>query len=504
MKLFDSLFCPQPMMASTSDALDDRFYGRGGTITGTGLRITPEIALKASAVLACVKLLSETMGTMPALIIETNGRERSPARSHPLWPVIHDQPNSWMTPYQFWSLAVVFTALWGNFYARIVPGPRGFASALLPLHSDKVRVKQQDDLSLIYEITNKTGPKTILLQHEVFHLRGMSIDSEVGLDVMNLAREVVSLALAAEGYAARLFSNDARPGGVIQHSGILKKEGRDNLKDSWRNAYAGVGNAHNVAVLEEGMEFKPITPAAKDTQMVETRKEQAIEIARIFSVPPPLIGILDDANYSNVVALAEFFGKFTMTAWAVNYGQSINTQLLQDPGRFSAKFLMLALLRGDPKTRGEFYKTLFNISSITPNEVRGFEDLNPLPGGDELFVPLNLREGSAVPQGASAQAESIIRAAAHRIARKEFSIAAKAAERHPNDNDAYQAAVDSGFTGHAAFISVVLLIPADEAADIAADAHAAALDGLASMGDWCAVRMDQLTRLALNTKEDAG
>lgn len=409
---------PQPRAGRP--AADDNFwYGPVGLGTASGMRVTPETALASAPVFACVKVLAESVAVLPLLLYQRlvdGSKTRAP--EHPLFDVLHRRPNQWQTAFEFWSMSVSHVALRGNAYSQIVPGRRGPVDQLIPLHPDRVRVVREESGRLTYEVrpratgndrTTAAAP-FVLTQDQMFHLRGPFSNGVVGQNPIEIAREPIGLSLAAQEYAARFFQNDATPGGVLEHPGVgkgaISAEAEKTVRDSFVTAQTGV-HRHKPAVLAEGMTYHQIGMTNKDAQFIEARKFSAVDIARIFRVPPHLIGILDRATFSNIEQQAIDFVIYTLSAWLVSIEQAISRDLIVRPDVFFAEFLVEGLLRGDAKTRSEFYASGIQNGWMTRNEVRMRENLNPLPGLDEPLQPLNMTSPGAAFMSSAARLAGI-------------------------------------------------------------------------------------------------
>jgi len=358
--------------------------------TAAGVRVTPTRAMQFSAVFACVRVLSETIASLPLHLYRRQNDRKSRAPDHPLYGILHDQPNPIMTSFEFREVMQGHVALRGNAYAEIVRGNDGEVKELWPIHPDHVRI-YVDGWQVYYVIRAKDGTETVWPSRDILHLRGLSSDGIRGLSPIMTVMEAVGLGLAAEEYGARFFQNDARPSVVLKHPGKLGEEAASNLRKSWKEAHAGSARAHRVAVLEEGMSIEKIGISPEEAQFLETRKFQVSEIARIFRVPPHMIGDLEKATYSNVEQQAIDFVVHTIRPWLVKWEQAISKSLLTEQERreYFAEFMVDGLLRGDANSRWQAYATAIQWGVMSPNEVRDRENMNPRPGGDAYLTPLN-------------------------------------------------------------------------------------------------------------------
>ncbi len=376
---------------STSQELADFLLAGQGRMSKSGVNVSPETAMTVSAVYACVLIIAQNVAQLPLIIYERGSDDKGKNRlpDHPLAKLLK-RPNFWQTPYEFWSMMVGHVVLRGNAYAlkNIV---RGQTKELIPIHPNRVEVVQGPELKLIYKFTDKNGTLHELPMERIFHLRGLSWNGFTGVSPIALARESIGLALATEQHGAALFKNGAQPGAILRHPGTLDDAARTNLKKSWTERFTGE-NAFGLAVIEEGMEWESVGMTSEDAQFIETRKFQAVDIARWFNVPPHKIAILDRATFSNIESQNIDFAVDTLMPWTVNIQQRIMMDLLlpSERGKIFAEFLLDGLLRGDSKARGEFYKKAIVNGWMTRNEVRAAENLNPIDGLDEILVPLNM------------------------------------------------------------------------------------------------------------------
>lgn len=380
----------------------------GGAEAASGIVVTADSAMRATAVYACVQYLARSVAAMPLVLyrrLPDGGKARDP--DHPLARVLHDQPNAWQTAFDFRAMLQAHLSLRGNAYARIVSSNGVPVSALIPLHPDRVRpLPQRVSGRLAYEYWSPAKGREILLQEEVLHLRGLSLgpDGVLGLAPIDSLREAVGLALAAETYGARFYRNDARPGIVVKHPGRLSMEAHARLKESWTSQFAGAANAHKTAVLEEGMDVVPIGMTAEQAQFLETRKFQRGEIASIFGVPPHKIGDLERATFSNIEHQAIEVVTDTIRPWAVAWEQALTRDLFTDEMRRThmLAFNLDGLLRGDIASRYRAYATGRQWGWLSANDVREREDMNRIDGGDLYLVPVNMTPAELMAANAAA------------------------------------------------------------------------------------------------------
>lgn len=385
--------------------LTERDWMRGTALwsreTASGRSVTPGESLQLVAVFACVSLIAETIGTLPLLVYRSlpNGaRERDP--SHPLYAVLHDRPNPEMTSVELWECLVGHLALRGNAYAQIVPLGSG-AVELWPLRPDRMQVFRDQGLRYLY--TLPSGENRRLDPREVLHARGFSSDGLIGYSRVTLAREAIGLGLALEEYSARLFSNGAEPGGVLQHPGRLSKEAAGRLKEAWEEAHRGLSKSHRVAVLEEGLEWKNVSMSNEDAQFLEQRRFSRGEVATLFRVPPHMIGDVERSTSwgTGIEQQAISFVQHTLRPYLVRIERRLGLDVLTEPTHF-AEFLVDGILRGDLKTRMEAYQIMRMSGLRTANDIARWENWSPIPaeqGGDALLVPMNMQTGEQLMAG---------------------------------------------------------------------------------------------------------
>jgi len=377
---------------SVADLDDDMDLVAIGRAAATGVMVTEGTALYSTAVWACVRLLAETTASLPLPVyrrLKPRGKER--ASDHHLYDILHNAPNPEMSSFSFREALQGHLATWGNAYAEIEWAGNGQVKALWPLRPDKMRVARQDgEIKYVYMLPD--GTQVVLSAWRIFHIPGFGYDGLVGYSPIRMAREAIGLSLATEEFGARFFGNGAQPGGALRHPGRLDKPARENLRKSWEQAHKGLSNQHRIAVLEEGMDYKQIGIPPEDAQFLQTRQFQVNEIARFYHIPPHMIGDLDRATYSNIEQQSIEFVVYTMRPWLTRWEQTITRKLLigDDSTKYFAEFLIEGLLRGDSQSRAQYYKELFYMGSLSPNDIREKENMNPIDGGDEYYVPLNM------------------------------------------------------------------------------------------------------------------
>lgn len=360
--------------------------------TNSGKMVNESTAMQTTAVYACVRILAETVASLPLYTYVNTESGKEKARGHPLYTLLSDAPNSEMTSFVFRETLMGHLLLWGNSYAQIIRDGRGKVLALYPLLPDKMEVKRNENGEIYYSY-HSDGKDHHLRNTDVLHIPGLGFDGLIGYSPIAMAKNAIGMALATEEYGAKFFANGANPGGVLEHPGVVKDPKR--VRDSWNQVYQGTSNAHRVAVLEEGMKFSPIGIPPEQAQFLETRKYQTEEICRIFRVPPHLVGDLERATFSNIEHQSISFVVHTIRPWLVRIEQSINKALFTEKERekYFVSFVVDGLLRGDYESRMKGYSIGIQNGFMSPNDVRSLENMNPISdkeGGNIYMVNGNM------------------------------------------------------------------------------------------------------------------
>lgn len=371
---------------STHQAAGGDSYWQDFAALRTG-PVNATTAQGVAAVYACVQAISETVATLPLHLFQDTGSNRQKARQHPLYRVLHDQPNPEQTAMEFREAMTAAVLLTGNAFARIIRGTDGQVRELWPLAN--VQVLRLDNGKLAYEYTDRKGSVIRLLQDECLHLRHrISTDGVLGLSPIAVARGVIELAQSEQEHGVATFRNGAKLAGVLETSQILKPEQKTALKESWGSQYGGTGNSGRTAVLEAGLTYKPISMSLEDAEWIEARKFNVYEVCRLFRVPPTIIGAMEAANYSNSVELTRQFVTLTLRRWLAMWEQAINTKCLSETARstYFCEHSVEGLLRGDSTTRAAFYASGIQAGWMRKSEARELENLPPIEGVDAIPV----------------------------------------------------------------------------------------------------------------------
>jgi len=404
--IFDRLVKNSPAQTTIFDSRDLYTYLQLGGKTNAGTHVTPQTAMRHTAVYSCVRVLSESVGQLPLHLYSLDGDKRSKAVEHSLYDVLHTAPNAFMTAQEFAELEIAHLALRGNFYAfkNVV---RGDVRELLPLNPSAVQPQLTEDAGdIVYTVEFANGKKDVLDSSQIYHVKLFSLDGVTGLSPIAQNRESIGFSIAAEQHGARLFSNGATPGGILSTPQTLKAGAHQRIKDSWNEIHQGVDNAHKVAILEAGMQWTKIGLTAEEAQFLETRKYSRSEIAGIFRVPPHKIGDLERSTNNNIEHQELEFYQGGILPYLTRIEARIRLSLLKpsDREKFFAKFTVNGLLRADMAGRSRWYDSMVRNGAMSPNEIREYEDMNPRKGGQIYLTPSNMTvSGQATSQDGGAK-----------------------------------------------------------------------------------------------------
>ncbi len=392
--LFKSRDKPQNRTAGSSYA-----FFMGGTTSGK--TVTERSAMQMTAVYSCVRILAEAVAGLPLHLYRytaNGGKEK--AIDHPLYRVLHDEPNPEMSSFVFRETLMTHLLLWGNAYAQVIRNGKNEVIALYPLMPNKMSVDRDSNGQLYYsyyrgadEAIRDTQNTVILKSTDVLHIPGLGFDGLVGYSPIAMAKNAIGMAIACEEFGAKFFANGAAPSGVLEHPGTIKDPSR--VRDAWQSQFGGSANSGKVAVLEEGMKYTPISISPEQAQFLETRKFQINEIARIFRVPPHMVGDLEKSSFSNIEQQSLEFVKYTLDPWVIRWEQSIQRVLLSHDEKTSyfAKFNLEGLLRGDYQSRMNGYAIGRQNGWMSANDIRELENLDRIPteeGGDLYLINGNM------------------------------------------------------------------------------------------------------------------
>ena len=398
MSIFSGLFRSRDKPQNRTAGSSYSFLFGGST---AGKAVTERTAMQMTAVYSCVRILAEAVAGLPLNLyhyLPDGGKEKS--FDHPLYRLLHDEPNPEMSSFVFRETLMTHLLLWGNAYAQIIRNGKGEVVALYPLMPNKMTVDRDQNGQLYYsynrssdEAPTMKGSTVILKPTDVLHIPGLGFDGLVGYSPIAMAKNAIGLAIATEEYGAKFFANGAAPGGVLEHPGTIKDPQR--VRDAWQSQFGGSANSGKVAVLEEGMKYTPIGISPEQAQFLETRKFQINEIARIFRVPPHMVGDLEKSSFSNIEQQSLEFVKYTLDPWVIRWEQSIMRRLLTEDEKkqYFVKFNLEGLLRGDYQSRMTGYATARQNGWMSANDIRELENLDLIPaeqGGDLYLINGNM------------------------------------------------------------------------------------------------------------------
>lgn len=377
-----------------ADAGYSFLFGR----TTSGKPVNERTAMQTTAVYACVRILAEAVASLPLHVYEyQDDGGKKLVHDHPLYYLLHDEPNPEMTSFVFRETLMSHLLIWGNAYAQIIRDGAGRVLGLYPLLPDKMEV-QRDDRGNIYYVYFRNSDENPMFKEygniklkaeDVLHIPGLGFDGLIGYSPIAMAKNAVGMTLACEEYGASFFANGANPGGVLEHPGVLKDPSK--VRESWNSVYRGVNNAHKIAVLEEGMKYQQIGIPPEEAQFLETRKFQINEIARLYRIPPHMVGDLDKSSFSNIEQQSLEFVKYTLDPWVIRWEQSLQRSLLLpgEKGKYFIKLNVDGLLRGDYQSRMNGYAVGRQNGWFSANDIREMENMNPIldeEGGNLYLV----------------------------------------------------------------------------------------------------------------------
>lgn len=500
--------------------LSDYWYRSRSVETNSGKDVTVEGAMAVSAVFAATRILAETVAMLPIWMYERrpDGGKR-PAPEHPLFDVLHDQPNEKQTAMEWVEHMTSHAVLRGKAYSLITPGRRGTVGMLSPLATDRMEEKHSEDGRIHYEYRTKKNEKISFEQDEIFQLNGFG-----GVSVVEHARESIGLALAAEEHGARFFKQGMEAPFALKHPGTLSKQAAERLREGVSRKYSGVENHFGILLLEEGMEAQKLGLTPEDSQYIASRKFQLTEIARWFRIPPHMLADLERSTYSNIEHQGLEFVMYSLLPWIVRWKQAIRRDLIQATGKYFADFKIEQLLRGDIKSRYEAYRIAIEHGILNPNEVRELENWNPRDGGNVYWMPLNFtvsgggdaaqqtareREALAENRGQllsagvkvalNGKAREIAKKVALRLLHVEIEAIRKAALKHAGDGEAWERWVRSYYGRHAKRLIEELEMGSEAAQEYCACQTSAILEnGVGILETWGAEQAEALATRALD------
>jgi HK97 family phage portal protein len=373
--------------AAKFTAKDSQSWGWLQPGNESGEVVNNRSAMRLTAVYRCIALLSETVASLPKSVVDETQGYSKPFASHPVNALLH-RPNPFMTGFSFWETVMVGLMHNGNTYARIIRNTFGIAVRLKLLDFDKMQVYKNDDDELFYVYDGEEIP-----YFDILHFRGLSMKGFFGLSPIQVAAEALGISLGSQRVAAKFYKNGLQQQGIIEMDGQMSDEAFKQFQKHWQESYGGAKNGFgNIPILEHGGKWKSMSLPFDQVQFIETREFQIEEICRIYGVPPHMVQDLRRATFSNIEHQDIAFSKYAIRSWCKRIEEECDAKLftLSEQGRYGIKFNLDGMMRGDSTARSNYYQKGVLTGYLTPNEVRNFENLPPIPGLDEPFKPLNM------------------------------------------------------------------------------------------------------------------
>jgi len=366
----------------------------------SAVSVTPQSAMRVTAVWASVALIAETLSALPLHVLRymtvTAGVEAAKATDHPLYYLLHDMPTSGITSFEWRELMFTHTALRGDSYARIVLDGAGRVIDLPPILPDHIRPERNRIGRTQYRWwPDGTGPSRVLFDDEVLRLPYKMLDGLHSMSPIGTHKATIGNALSSAAFLQAFYVNSAQPKGALVSQELLSDDAAKAIRQSWEARHMGPANAGRIAIFDGGMKWENIGMTMDDAQYIELQQFSVSDIARIFLVPPHKIGDLSNATFSNIEHQAIEFVVDTILRWVRRAEMRFNAYLLSARERAAGYYIafdLKGLLRGDATSRANFYRAMFYIGAMNPNEIRGAEDMNPYAGGEQFFV-----QGATLP-----------------------------------------------------------------------------------------------------------
>ena len=369
----------------------------GAILSKVGIHINAKNALQTTAVFACVRLLSESIASLPLFLYRKTETGKEKATDLPLYGVLHDVPNPETDSFQFWQAFIANMLIYGRGYAEAVRNNAGQIVQMWNITTPYVRVRRNSETQeLEYVVTPSGKEQFILRKDQIFRVDWFSMDALNAFRPLELAQNAIGLGEAAEEFASDYFKNGANVGGIIEYPDVMEGDQLEQYKKDTKKEYSGLSNAARLLFLEQGSKFQKVTDSPQESQMLETRKFQVEEIARFYNVPLHMIGDLDHATFSNIEQMSLNYVIYTLRPYLVRIERAITAQLLmpQEQTLYFPKFSVEGLLRGDYKSRMDGYAVARQNGWMSANDIRELEDMDRIPpeqGGDAYLANGNLR-----------------------------------------------------------------------------------------------------------------
>jgi HK97 family phage portal protein len=362
------------------------------TRTPSGIRVNADNAMACSAYTACIRVISDAVSALPLHVFErmaNGGKQKAP--THPVYRLLHMQPNPWQTAQEFRDWMTGMYLHYGASYAEIRPGARGAVSELWPLHSSRMEVERLEDGTLRYRYREPSGRQTVYSQEQIFCLRFTTEDGIKAIPTYKIFQNAIGLSQALETHGSTYFGNNARPGIVLESENPIPIEAAERLREQWERMHRGPDRAFRTAILPNGVKAHELSGSNEAAQFLETRQYQVIEICRAFRVPPHMIQDLTRSTYSNIEVQGTEFVQHCLLPHLKRWEAAISRDLIVDDETYFAEHNVNGLLRGDHASRSAFYVSALQNGWMTINEIREAENLNPIgPDGDKHFIQQNM------------------------------------------------------------------------------------------------------------------
>lgn len=457
-----------------------------GRQTMSGEAVSVNHALTLPAYYSAMRSISEDVAKVSFKVFKRlDPRGKEPQPRHPVFKLIHSEPNEEMSAFTLRETLTSYALGWGNGYAEIEVNQKGDPVALWPIHPSRVtprRVGRPNNLQLVYDVISRVGDdknlevpisdpsKEFIIRlrpERVFHLHGLGSNGITGYSVAQIAAESIGLSLAQQRYASTFYGNGASLNGILVTPEKLNDESLKRIRESWESVHRGAVRAHKTAILEQGLDWKQTSVNPKDAQFLEGRSFSIEEVARWFRIPPHKIQHLARSTFTNIESQNLEYVTDTLMAWFVRWEQETDRKLITNRNLFFSKHNANSLMRGDSIARSNFYRNQFNLGALSPNDIRELEDMNPIgPEGDKYFMQLNLAPVGAIASGTPQQGRSnqvnepeqvldlnkpIFMDASRRVLTKQFKAIENNIKKHNDIND-FQKWVIGFFEGQSRYI----------------------------------------------------
>lgn len=375
------------------DAFLSRWFGARETLSGA--EVDEDSALTFIPFYTANLILSESVGQLPWGVFRESDTGSTPARNHPLWEVLHNEANPEMSAIDWRTTAQGHLGTWGNHYSQVIRDGGGRVRQLWPLLPNRMTPERStDNRHLRYRYRKPGGQVETFAARDILHIRGQGYDGLIGYSPVSLAREALGLGMAAESFGAAFFGNGASPSGALSHPGTLTPDALKNLKDSFSGEHQGVANARKTLILEEGMSWTAIGLPPGDAQFMELQKFSVTTFARLYRIPPHMMGDLERATFSNIEHQGIDFVVHTLLPWLQRWEQGVRRQLFSGEEKRSGlttKLNVEGFLRGDTKSRYEAYAVGRQNGWLSVNDILRLEDMNTIgKDGDTRLQPANM------------------------------------------------------------------------------------------------------------------